>query len=98
MNSGTTDPRLPITLPNRTAAYFVFEASRDSASTSSSAIRLVAPITLVGRTALSVEMSTNTPVSYVRAARATFSVPSTFTRNASSECSSISGTCLYAAA
>jgi hypothetical protein len=46
--------------------------SAGRAMTMSSAMRLVAPMTLVGRTALSVEMRTNMPVWKVLAADATF--------------------------
>ena len=60
-NSGTTDPRLPSTLPNLTAAKARLE--RKAASrTITSASRLDAPMTLVGDTALSVEISTSRSV------------------------------------
>ena len=52
---GTTEPAEPSTLPNRTALNCVFERSA-SARTTISPTRLLAPITEVGRTALSVEM------------------------------------------
>ena len=63
MKVGTTEPRLPMTLPKRTAANLAARCPAPNARTSSSAMRLVAPMMLVGRTALSVEMRTNVPVS-----------------------------------
>jgi hypothetical protein len=56
---------------------------------------LLAPITLVGLTALSVEINTNSPVPAASAARATVSVPCTLFFTASQALAhSISGTCL----
>ena len=60
--------------------------------------RLVAPITLVGFTALSVEISTNRSAPYRSAELATLKVPNTLFFTASSGLSSIRGTCLWAAA
>ena len=57
--------------------------------------RLLAPITLVGLTALSVEINTNRAAPTEPAIRAQFSVPRTLVRNASISLSdSIRGTCL----
>ena len=61
-------------------------------------MRLVAPITELGRTALSVEMSTRRSAPTASAMRATFCVPKTLFFTASSGASSMSGTCLWAAA
>ena len=60
--------------------------------------RLVQPITLVGLTALSVDSCTNrsTPCSAALASR--FLVPNTLFLTASAGLTSISGTCLWAAA
>ena len=57
MKRGTTLPALPSTLPKRTIANAVAERCAQS-PTSISASRFVAPMTLDGFTALSVEMST----------------------------------------
>jgi hypothetical protein len=95
---GITLPALPSTLPKRTISKRVLLPAWRAWHTIS-ARRLVAPITLVGFTALSVETNTNffTPQSI--AARATTDVPSTLLRTASHVLvSSMSGTCLYAAA
>ena len=56
---GTTLPADSSTLPNRTMANFVSVERVARSCTTSSASRLEAPITLVGRTALSVEIITN---------------------------------------
>ena len=61
-------------------------------------MRLVAPMTLVGRTALSVEMSTKCSTPNSAESSATFRVPSTLLVIASATLLSISGTCLCAAA
>ena len=73
-NSGTTLPFEPSTLPNRTITLRI-TVSRVHSETNSSTNRLVAPITLVGRTALSVEMSTNFWVPALRAASSVAQVP-----------------------
>ncbi|MND02716.1 hypothetical protein D3C83_221980 [compost metagenome] len=57
-NLGITLPALPNTLPKRTISKRVCVPACSDWHTIS-ARRLVAPITLVGLTALSVEMSTN---------------------------------------
>ena len=60
-----------------------------------SASLLLAPMTLVGFTALSVEISTKRAAPIAAATRAAFMVPKTLVRNASISLSdSISGTCL----
>ncbi|MNI74937.1 hypothetical protein D3C73_1310530 [compost metagenome] len=92
-----TLPRLPKTLPNRTAENLVgLEVLR--LCTYISAIRLVAPITLVGLTALSEEINTNRSAPYLSAQSATLRVPKTLFLMASAGLRSIRGTCLCAAA
>ena len=56
-NSGMTLPWEPSTLPKRTAMHFIFDL-RAKHCISISVMRLVAPMTLVGLTALSVEICT----------------------------------------
>ena len=69
-NSGTTDPDEPSTLPKRTIENIVRAPLRRAAAWKiSSAARLEAPITLVGRTALSVEIRTQVSTSASSAAR-----------------------------
>ena len=63
-----------------------------------SATRLVAPITLEGLMALSVETSSTLLAPYLTAVVATSNVPSTLLRTASRTFVSMRGTCLYAAA
>ena len=94
---GMTLPADPSTLPNRTEVMRVLLRRPCSRSTIS-AMRLVAPITELGRTALSVEMSTRRSAPTASAMRATFCVPKTLFFTASSGASSMSGTCLWAAA
>ena len=96
---GTTLPRLPSTLPKRTETNGRPHAARAASVTTSSATRLVQPMTLAGLTALSVEMSTkrSTPMAggqldHVARAERRCCV------TASSALPSISGTCLCAAA
>src|SRR5438046_1400448 len=55
---GTTDPDEPSTLPKRTVVNTVFGKRRCRPSTAHSAIAFDAPITVAGRTALSVDTST----------------------------------------
>ena len=90
---GTTLPVDPRTLPNRTATYGLPVRCAASA-TSISATRLLAPMTLDGRTALSVETRTNrsTPAATLASRRAR--VPPMLTWTASDGWSSIIGTCL----
>ena len=57
-NSGMTEPLEPSTFPKRTAAYSVLLTPFMLCRIISQK-RLVAPMTLVGLTALSVEISTN---------------------------------------
>ncbi len=80
--------------PRRRACRSAWAAS----ATSISAMRLLAPITLDGRTALSVETKTNRSTPAATAASSSASVPPMLTWTASDGCSSIIGTCLYAAA
>ena len=63
-----------------------------------SARRLVAPMTLVGFTALSVETMINRLTPYLTAREATCMVPFTLLTTAVQGSSSMMGTCLYAAA
>ena len=57
--TGTTEPDEPNTLPKRTMQKRVCcPGSAASACNTNSAMRLLAPMVLVGRTALSVEIST----------------------------------------
>jgi hypothetical protein len=93
-NKGTTDPDDPSTLPNRTIEKTVSGLRSAAAWKISSAMRLEAPIRLVGRTALSVEISTQVSTPASRAASATAWVPSAlFTRPTRTLASTI-GTCL----
>ena len=90
-----TLPLEPSTLPKRTAMKRVFGAPRARLLIAISAARLVAPITLVGLTALSVLMRTkrSTPASAL--ASAARQVPSVlFCSAAQALSSSTSGTCL----
>ena len=91
-----TLPRLPRTLPNRTAQNTHCPSGTER--TICSANHLDAPITLAGLTALSVEISTNRSTPVARAASARFAVPMTLVRRASSGWSSRMSTCLWAAA
>ena len=96
---GTTLPRLPTTLPKRTLATRVGAMSPvfcfcPSALTSISAMRLVAPIMLLGLTALSVEIMTNRSAPKFTAARAASRLPVTLFITASQALLSIKGTCL----
>ncbi|MNW16867.1 hypothetical protein D3C71_2158710 [compost metagenome] len=67
---------------------------RANACKISSARRLVEPMTLVGRTALSVEMSTKHLTPLAMAALAMLKVPNTLLRTPSIGLCSTSGTCL----
>ena len=57
-NSGTTLPAEPRTLPNRTIVKRV-SVKESNATHTASAARLLAPIMLLGLTALSVDIKTN---------------------------------------
>jgi hypothetical protein len=70
---GRNDPRLPRTLPKRTEATRIGPPAQ--AAVTRSASRLVAPSTLVGAAALSVEMFTNVSVPARAAAATTLAVP-----------------------
>ena len=101
-----TEPLLPSTLPKRVVTNFVLPPPanvplsmlRPSDCTYISARRFEQPITLVGFTALSVEIITIISTPLLTHKSATLRVPMTFTKIASHGFSSISGTCLYAAA
>ncbi len=90
-------PALPSTFPNLTATNSVW-LLLSIVWIIISAMRLVAPITLVGLTALSDEMSTKLFAPYSSAHRATFNVPNTLFFTASRTFDSKRGTCLCAAA
>ena len=93
-NLGITLPALPSTLPKRTMTKRV-PSGCCSAWHTISARRLLAPITLVGFTALSVEMKTNFSTPAAAAARPRTSVPSALLSTACQAfSSSINGTCL----
>ena len=79
---GITLPRLPRTLPNRTAQKT--QPRSCALRTICSANHFDAPMTLAGRTALSVEISTNRCTPVATAASTTFAVPSTLVWTASS--------------
>ena len=101
-NSGTTEPVLPSTLPKRTVMQRmprpVARAAMSSAWQYISASRFDAPITEVGFTALSVEISTIARAPTPRAASATWRVPATLVSRPSSGLASTIGTCFSAAA
>ena len=92
-----TEPALPSTLPKRTATNRVrLFCERDCKSISHT--RFEAPITLLGFTALSVEISTNLFTPARSAASTRMRVPTMLLRIASRGITSSSGTCLCAAA
>ena len=97
LNSGMTEPLLPSTLPKRVALKLVLLPPA-RLSTIISHMRLVAPITLVGLTALSVEIIVNFFTPCFSEISTMFSVPNTLFLTASQQLCSISGTCLCAAA
>ena len=82
-------------MPKRTIENIVRVPLRKAAAWKiSSAARLEAPITLVGRTALSVEMRMQVSTSASSAARATTSVPKTLFSRPCCMFTSTIGTCL----
>ena len=93
---GITEPAEPITCQAH-ATYRVWN-DESKFCTTSSAIRLVAPITDEGRTALSVEISTNDSTPNRPDISAISLVANTLFLTASSTFDSIIGTCLCAAA
>ena len=94
---GTTLPRLPSTLPNRTTTN-ARSCVRAARCTICSATRLLAPMMLPGETALSDEISTKRAVPTRTAASRRRAVPMMLFVTASSGFASMSGTCLCAAA
>ena len=96
-NAGMTEPRLPSTLPNRTQAHFVSESTLPS-MVRRSATNLLAPIVLVGETALSVLTIIMIPTPWPLARSTTFCVPRMFVLTASVGFCSQIRTCLSAAA
>ena len=90
-NVGTTLPLLPSTLPKRTMTNVVL-AREAKARTARSATSLVHPMTLVGFTALSVEISTIASAPTARAASATWRVPTALVSRPSSGFASTIGT------
>src|SRR5690554_5743055 len=97
LKSGITDPLLPSTFPNRVVMNFVLDASLFDCAYIS-ATRLDAPITLVGFTALSVEIRTKVSTLYFTLKSTMVLLPNTLVRIASLGFNSINRTCLYAAA
>src|SRR5690554_6608726 len=112
-NKGITEPEEPNTLPKRTIVKRVLlgyscwsvlslkkrvEGFLLNACNTISAKRLVLPIILVGRTALSVEINTKFCTLLAIAACAAFRVLITLLRIPSTVLCSTIGTCLYAAA
>src|SRR5690606_16758915 len=103
VNRGTTDPLDPNTFPNRVVIYLVvwlfsFFSFCAKDCTYFSAIRLLAPITLLGFTALSVDTITKRSALYFNDRSAMYLLPKTFVNIACCGFISIKGTCLYAAA
>ena len=96
LNNGITDPLLPRTFPKRVAEKLV--TSLVLLCTIISHIRFVAPMTLVGLTALSVLTMMNRFTPYFSQASTTFKVPNTLFLTDSITFRSINGTCLCAAA
>ena len=93
LNNGMTDPALPSTFPNRVALYFTFPWVL-ALCTIISHIRFVAPITLVGFTALSVDTIIKRSAPYSSQSSTRFWVPNTLLKIASTQLCSIRGTCL----
>src|ERR1043166_2720981 len=105
VKTGPPDPAEPSTLPKRTVTKRVPPAwtgrrasARSSAWQKLSARRLVAPMTLAGLTALSVEIITKSPTPWARAASATLRVPTTLLSTPSIGFASTLGTCFSPAA
>src|SRR5918992_6048123 len=96
MNVGMTLPRLPRTLPKRTAQNV--QPFHWTLRTICSANHLDAPMTLLGLIALSVEISTKRDTEDAHDASATFAVPRMFVSTASPGSDSSRCTCLCAAA
>ena len=95
VNISTTLPAEPSTLPKRMIEKRVAPCACSwRASTSFSATCLVAPMTFVGRTALSVEIMTKRATPCRTAASASWRVPSTLLSTASSGWNCRMGTCL----
>ena len=92
--SGTTEPDDPSTLPKRTAQNEVPALSALSAMIACSAARFVLPITEIGFTALSVEISTNRATPCRRDIPARSRVASVLLRSPSFGFASTIGTCL----
>ncbi|OPZ77624.1 MAG: hypothetical protein BWY79_01093 [Actinobacteria bacterium ADurb.Bin444] len=89
-----TLPWLPNTFPKRTDAMRIPAWRLLSARRSSSEARLVAPMTQIGSTALSVEMFTKARQPKRTAVRATSCVTRMLFNTASSGARSMRGTCL----
>ena len=84
LNNGITEPLEPKTLPNLVIMNLVLPAATVFwQQTIISAMRLVAPITFVGLTALSVEIKINLSTPYFTDKLITFLVPLTLTLTAS---------------
>ena len=94
LNSGTTLPLEPSTLPKRTVISRVSEVSRAIVSTMRSERALERPITVSGSTALSVEMNTSRPAPKRTALSIIDMVPKLLLSKASAGLFCIIGTCL----
>ena len=99
LKRGTTDPEEPSTFPKRTAQNEVDDRGSGGAEAlksiiTRSAARFVFPITDIGFTALSVEMSTNRLTPWEAASSARCFVASVLLRQPSSGFISTIGTCL----
>ena len=94
-NLRTTEPELSSTLPKRTIVKTVRPAPLAARACSTiSARRLLAPMMLVGRTALSVDTSTNRSTPPFSAASARTAVPKVLLRRPATALCSTIGTCL----
>ena len=99
LNRGNTEPDELSTFPNLTIEHMMLEFDFVAKSCkTSSATRLVAPIALVGRTALSVEINIKRSTPLFSAAETALDVPNTLFSMPWRMLRSTNGTCLYAAA
>ena len=78
LKSGITEPLDPSTFPKRVMVNFVFDVALLKQVMYISAMRLEAPITLVGFTALSVDTITKRPIPYFTERSEMILVPKTF--------------------
>ena len=94
LNLGITEPDDPKTLPKRTIANTVFRVLDEYAWRINSAIRLLAPITFVGLTALSVLIRIKVLTLVFAAAFTSVTVPKILVFKACKIFCSTRGTCL----